>query len=86
MICHNIVVWFMFLICIQLKAEFSDTAALQQFICTAASNDSIFENRPSASDNPTDDSLVCYLLKEEIMVIAHLGAYCGLFNKFRGME
>lgn len=59
----------------QLKAELPDPDRLQQFICTVASSDDVFERRPK--DHPTAEELIQYILKEEIQATARLGSYSG---------
>ena len=59
-----------------LKEEFSDIDTMQQYICTVASNDSVFSNRPQ--DNPDISELATYILQKEIQAMAQDGAYSGM--------
>lgn len=65
----------LFIIILQLQCEVPETDSLVSLICTVASTDSIYENRPT--DNPTATCLIEYILKCEIMETAKIGSYSG---------
>ena len=60
----------------QYVAELKEPDSAQQFVCTMASCDLTFLNRPQ--DNPTTECLIKYILMEEICTTAHCGAYSGM--------
>lgn len=64
----------------QYTADLHDPDRAQQFVCTVASSDATFLNRPQS--NPTTENLVEYILKEEIVSTAHFGAYSGKYYNF----